>query len=42
MWVQQSVEKVKEVKSVKVEIVWEPPWDQSMMSEAARVELNLM
>ena len=30
------------VKHVDVEIVWEPPWDQSMMSEAARLELGMM
>ena len=30
------------VADVDVEIVWEPPWDQSMMSEAARLELGMM
>ena len=29
-----------EVGSVNVEIVWDPPWDQSRMSEAARLELG--
>ncbi|MEJ0062005.1 MAG: DUF59 domain-containing protein [Alphaproteobacteria bacterium] len=26
---------------VKVELVWDPPWDRSRMSEAARLELNM-
>ncbi len=30
-----------EIKDVKVEIVWEPPWDPSKMSEAARLQLGM-
>ncbi|MDP6344798.1 MAG: iron-sulfur cluster assembly protein [Alphaproteobacteria bacterium] len=29
------------VGEVVVELVWDPPWDISMMSEAARVELDM-
>ena len=29
------------VQSVKVNIVWDPPWSQEMMSEEARLELGL-
>ena len=36
-----SVKGIKEVKDAKLELVWEPPWDKSMMSEAAKLELNL-
>ena len=32
---------VKEVNDVDLELVWDPPWDKSMMSEAAKLELNL-
>ena len=39
--VEDSVKGIKEVKDAKLELVWEPPWDQSMMSEAAKLELNL-
>jgi len=28
------------VKSVTVDVVWTPPWNPSMMSEAARLELG--
>lgn len=28
------------VKSCKVEVVWEPPWDKNMMSEAAKLQLG--
>jgi metal-sulfur cluster biosynthetic enzyme len=26
---------------VNLNLVWEPPWDKDMMSEAAKLELNL-
>ena len=39
--VEDSVKGIKEVKDAKLELVWEPPWDKSMMSEAAKLELNL-
>ncbi len=39
--VEDSVKDIKEVKDAKLELVWEPPWDKSMMSEAAKLELNL-
>ena len=39
--VKDSIMEVKEVNDVDLELVWDPPWDKSMMSEAARLELNL-
>ena len=39
--VKNSVKDIKEVKDVDLNLVWEPPWDKSMMSEAAKLELNL-
>lgn len=30
------------VSDVHVELVWDPPWDKSRMSEAARLELGLL
>ena len=39
--VKDSIMKINEVNKVDLDIVWEPPWDQSMMSEAAKLELNL-
>ena len=38
--VRLKVESVEGVKSANVELVFEPAWDQSMMSEEARVELG--
>jgi FeS assembly SUF system protein len=40
--VQERAEQVPGVKSVRVDIVWDPPWDPSMMSEAARLELGFL
>jgi FeS assembly SUF system protein len=36
-----QVGKIKGVKSVNVILTFEPPWDKSMMSEEALLELNL-
>ena len=38
----KSVEAIDEVNNVRVDIVWEPPWDMSRMSEVARLELDMM
>jgi FeS assembly SUF system protein len=38
--VEAKVAAVPGVKSSRVEVVWEPPWNPSMMSEAARLELG--
>ena len=38
--VEQAVAMVSGVSGAKVEVVWDPPWDPSRMSEEARVALN--
>ena len=32
---------VEGIENVDLELVWEPPWNKNMMSEAAKLELNL-
>ena len=39
--VKEYILKVKGVSDVKLNLVWDPPWDKSKMSEAAKLELNL-
>jgi FeS assembly SUF system protein len=39
--VADAVAAVEGVGEVTVELVWEPPWDQSMMSDVAKVELDM-
>lgn len=41
-WVQEAVAKVAGVESVRVNLVFEPPWTSSMMSDEAKLELNLL
>ena len=36
------VRQVEGVSDVSVELVWEPPWSQAMMSEAARLQLGML
>lgn len=38
--VRQKVEGVEGIKSANVQLVFEPVWDQSMMTEEAKVELG--
>ena len=39
--VKASIMEIKGVDKVDLDLVWEPPWDKSMMSESAKLELNL-
>ena len=39
--VEEKARTVAGVTDVELELVWEPPWDMSMISEAARLELNI-
>ncbi|MBN9229351.1 MAG: SUF system Fe-S cluster assembly protein [Legionella sp.] len=39
--VEQAVNQVAGVRDCTVELVWEPPWTQDRMTEAARLELGL-
>ncbi len=39
--VEDAVRGVEGVTDVLVEVVWDPPWDQSRMSEDARLALNM-
>ena len=40
--VETKVQSLPGVIDARVELVWEPPWNMGMMSEAARLQLNLM
>lgn len=40
--IRQKVESIEGVKSVSVQLVYEPEWDQSMMTEEAKLELGML
>ena len=40
--VEDKVRSVIGVKDVSLDLVWDPPWSVDMMSDAARLELNMM
>lgn len=42
MDVQLKVESIKEVNKVDINLTFDPPWDRSMMSEEALLELGMM
>ena len=39
--VKDGAMQVEGIEKVDLELVWDPPWDKDMMSEAAKLELNL-
>ena len=39
--VKDGIMQVEGIEKVDLDLVWEPPWDKSMMSESAKLELNL-
>ncbi|MBR4583381.1 MAG: DUF59 domain-containing protein [Bacteroidales bacterium] len=41
VWARDAVKNIEEVKSVNINLVFEPPWTPSMMSEEAKLELNM-
>lgn len=40
--VKRKIEAIEGVKEATVEVTFDPPWSQEMMSEAARLELGFM
>lgn len=42
MEVEDKIRGIKDVKSAKVTITFEPPWDMSMITEEARLEMGIM
>ena len=39
--VKDSIMAIKEVKNVDLNLVWDPPWDKDMMSEEAKLALDI-
>jgi|TARA_B110000438_G_scaffold245331_1_gene246285 FeS assembly SUF system protein len=39
--VKENIMTLDDVSDVKLNLVWEPPWDKDKMSEAAKLQLNL-
>ncbi len=40
--VQEKVKTIEEINEVKVDLTFEPAWDQDMMSEVAKLELGML
>jgi len=40
-WVREAVLQIPEVKSCNVDLVFDPPWDASRMSDEAKLQLNM-
>jgi metal-sulfur cluster biosynthetic enzyme len=40
-WVEDAIKQVDGVNDVIVEMVFDPPWDMSLMSDEARLTLNM-
>ena len=42
MEVEEKVKSIDEVKNAEVEITFDPPWSQDLMSEEAKLELGML
>jgi len=40
--VRETIQQIMGIKDVKLEIVFEPPWDMEMMTDEARLELGFL
>lgn len=40
--VKQKIEGIPGTSEVKVELVWDPPWDRAMINESARLQLGML
>jgi metal-sulfur cluster biosynthetic enzyme len=40
--VQNKLLGMEPIEDVAVELVWDPPWNQAMMTEAAKLQLGLL
>ena len=40
--IKEKVEKINGVNKATIDVTWEPPWDKSMMSEEAKLELGFL
>ena len=39
--VKENINSIEGIKKVDLKLVWSPPWTKDMMSDAAKLELNL-
>jgi metal-sulfur cluster biosynthetic enzyme len=42
MEVEEKIKSIDEVKGVEVELTFDPPWSQDLMSEEAKLELGML
>ena len=40
--IEEKVKAIPGVSDLKIDLVWDPPWEPSKMSEAARLQLGMM
>ena len=40
-WVADAIDRIEGTGEIEVHLVWDPPWDQSMMSEDAKMALGI-
>lgn len=41
-WIQKAVKKIKGVKDVKINLVWEPAWDPEKISDEGKEKLGIL
>lgn len=41
-WIPEAVKKVKDVKNVTINLVWEPPWDPDKISDDMKEQMGII
>jgi len=40
--VKERIKRIQDIKEVTVDLVWEPPWNQDMMTDEAKLQLGML
>ena len=40
-WVEDAIRSIPDVRNIKVDLVFDPPWDPARMSDEAKLQLNM-
>lgn len=42
VWARDAIQEIEEIKAVNINLVFDPPWTTDMLSEEAKLELNML
>lgn len=42
VWARDAIQEIEEIKAVNINLVFDPPWTTEMLSDEAKLELNML